>query len=43
MAPVIAGGKAMFDSQGNLWVGSNFTVGWQAQDTLWQGNFAKLR
>ena len=37
-----AGGKAMFDSQGNLWVGSNFTVGWQAQDTLWQGNFAKF-
>jgi hypothetical protein len=37
-----AGGKAMFDSEGNLWVGSNFTVGWQAQDTLWQGNFAKF-
>ena len=37
-----AGGKAMFDSQGNLWVGSNFTIGWQAQDTLWQGNFAKF-
>ena len=34
-----AGGKAMFDSEGNLWVGDNFTVGWQAQDTLWQGNF----
>jgi hypothetical protein len=25
-----AGGKAMFDSEGNLWVGDNFTVGWQA-------------
>ena len=37
-----AGGKAMFDSQGNLWVGDNFTVGWQAQDTLWQGNFTKF-
>ena len=24
-----AGGKAMFDSEGNLWVGDNFTVGWQ--------------
>src|SRR5262245_38900289 len=23
-----AGGKAMFDSEGNLWVGDNFTVGW---------------
>ena len=28
-----AGGKAMFDSEGNFWVGDNFTVGWQAQDT----------
>jgi hypothetical protein len=37
-----AGGKAMFDSEGNLWVGSNFTVGWQGQDTLWQGNVAKF-
>jgi hypothetical protein len=37
-----AGGKAMFDSGGNLWVGSNFTVGWQAQDRLWQGNVAKF-
>ena len=27
-----AGGKAMFDSEGNLWVGNNFTVGWQGQD-----------
>ena len=25
-----------------LWVGDNFTVGWQAQDTLWQGNFSKF-
>jgi hypothetical protein len=33
-----AGGKAMFDSEGNLWVGDNFTVGWQARDALWQGN-----
>ena len=37
-----AGGKAMFDSEGNLWVGDNFTVGWQGQDTLWQGNFTKF-
>src|SRR5262249_57943276 len=27
-----AGGKAMFDSEGNLWVGDNFTVGWQGTD-----------
>jgi streptogramin lyase len=41
---VVPGATAavVFDSQGNLWVGSNFTVGWQAQDTLWQGNFAKF-
>jgi hypothetical protein len=37
-----AGGKAMFDSDGNLWVGDNFTVGWQAQDILWQGNASKF-
>ena len=37
-----AGGKAMFDSEGNLWVGDNFTIGWQAHDTLWQGNFSKF-
>jgi hypothetical protein len=38
----LAGGKAMFDSEGNLWVGDNFTVGWQAQDTFWQGNATKF-
>jgi len=37
-----AGGKAMFDSEGNLWVGDNFTIGWQAQDSLWQGNASKF-
>jgi streptogramin lyase len=37
-----AGGKAMFDSEGNLWVGDNFTVGWQGQDTLWQGHATKF-
>ena len=38
----LAGGKAMFDSEGNLWVGDNFTIGWQAKDTLWQGNATKF-
>jgi hypothetical protein len=37
-----AGGKAMFDSEGSLWVGDNFTIGWQGQDTLWQGNATKF-
>src|SRR5262245_4184443 len=37
-----AGGKAMFDSEGSLWVGDNFTVGWQGQDSLWQGNATKF-
>ena len=37
-----AGGKAMFDAEGNLWVGNNFTVGWQANDALWQGNATKF-
>jgi len=37
-----AGGKAMFDSEGNLWVSNNFTVGWQASDSLWQGHVTKF-
>ena len=37
-----AGGKAMFDSEGNLWVGDNFTVGWQGSDSLWQGHATKF-
>jgi streptogramin lyase len=37
-----AGGKAMFDSEGNLWVGDNFTVGWQGTDALWQGHATKF-
>ena len=37
-----AGGKAMFDSKGNFWVGDNWTVGWQGQDVLWQGNVTKF-
>ena len=37
-----AGGKAMFDSQGNLWVPDNFTVGWQGQDSLWEGHATKF-
>jgi hypothetical protein len=37
-----AGGKAMFDSEGNLWVGDNFTVGWQGQDAFWQGHATKF-
>ena len=37
-----AGGKAMFDSEANLWVGDNFTIGWQGRDALWQGNASKF-
>jgi hypothetical protein len=33
-----AGGKAMFNSEGDLWVPDNFTVGWQGQDSLWEGH-----
>jgi hypothetical protein len=32
----------MFDSEGNLWVGDNFSIGWQGQDSLWQGNATKF-
>jgi len=38
----LAGGKAMFDSEGNLWVGDNFSIGWQASDALWQGPATKF-
>jgi hypothetical protein len=37
-----AGGKCMFDSEGNLWVGDNFTIGWQGNDSLWQGSATKF-
>jgi hypothetical protein len=37
-----AGGKAGFDSEGNLWVGDNFSVGWQGQDSLWEGHATKF-
>jgi hypothetical protein len=37
-----AGGKAGFDSEGNLWVGDNFTIGWQASDALWQCHATKF-
>jgi hypothetical protein len=37
-----AGGGAMFDSEGNLWAADNFTVGWQGQDSLWQGHATKF-
>src|SRR5262249_40756118 len=34
-----AGGGAMFDSGGNLWVGDNFTVGWQGPDSVCRGQY----
>src|SRR5262245_30563038 len=37
-----AGGGADFDSEGNLWTGDNFSIGWQGQDSLWQGNATKF-
>src|SRR3984885_510937 len=37
-----AGGKAMFDSEGTLRVGDNFPVGWQGQDSLWEGHATKF-
>jgi hypothetical protein len=39
----VAGGKAMFDSECNLWVGDNFSARWQGQDSLWQGNATKFK
>ena len=37
-----AGGKLMFDSQGNTWVVDNFGVGAQNQDYFWRGNLSKF-
>ena len=37
-----AGGKLMFDSQGNAWVVDNFAVGAQNQDPFWRGNLSKF-
>jgi hypothetical protein len=37
-----APGKMMLDSEGNLWAGDNFIVGFQNQDALWAGNLTKL-
>ena len=37
-----AGGKLMFDSQGNAWVVDNFGVGAQNQDYFWRGNLSKF-
>lgn len=37
-----AGGKLMFDSQGNVWTADNFQVGAQAQDYFWQGGASKF-
>src|SRR5208283_2278938 len=38
----VAGGQAPFHSESNPWVGDNFSVGWQGQDSLWQGNATKF-
>ena len=35
-------GPILEDREGNLWVGDNFTIGWQGQDALWQGNATKF-
>ncbi len=37
-----AGGKGMFDSESNYWVADNFSVGWQGQDSLWEGHATKF-
>jgi hypothetical protein len=39
---ISGGGKLMFDSQGNVWVGNNFIVGAQNQSILWNGNLSKF-
>ncbi len=39
---LLAAGKLMIDSQGNVWAGDNFLVGAQNQDVLWTGNLSKF-
>jgi hypothetical protein len=39
---MIAPGRFMFGSQGNVWVGDNFIVGAQNLDALWDGNLSKF-
>ncbi len=39
---LVAPGKMMVDSKGNLWAGDNFIVGFQNQDSLWAGNLTKF-
>ncbi len=36
------GGKLMIDSEGNVWVADNFTVGAQNQDASWTGGLTKF-
>ena len=36
------GGKLMIDSEGNVWVADNFTVGAQNQDASWTGGISKF-
>lgn len=37
-----APGKIMFDSEGNVWTGTNFIVGMQSADAFWNGTSAKV-
>jgi hypothetical protein len=37
----VGSARIVFDSRGNAWVGSNFIVGSQGTDALWDGNLAK--
>jgi hypothetical protein len=39
---LIAAGKMMFDSQGNVWIANNFIVGAQNQDAIWDGTLSKF-
>jgi streptogramin lyase len=39
---ISGGGKLMFDSKGNVWVGNNFVVGAQNQSILWNGGLSKF-
>ena len=42
LADALSACVARVAADAHLWVGDNFTVGWQGKDDLWQGNASKF-
>jgi hypothetical protein len=41
VAGIVRAGRQCSTAKGISWVGDNFTIGWEGQDSLWQGNATK--